>query len=50
MGSIKTVMNIKLDLRMKKAIQKLAGRQLVTMTTVIRQAVAKHLRDNSINW
>ena len=47
---MKTVMNIKFDPNMKKAIQKLADKQLVTMTTVVRQAVDKHLKDCGIDW
>jgi predicted transcriptional regulator len=50
MGSMKTVMNIKFDPKMKKAIQELADKQLVTMTTVVRQAVDKHLKEHGINW
>ena len=44
------MINIKIDPRMKKAIEELAEQQLVNMSTVIRQAVDKHLREHDIDW
>ena len=44
------MINIKIDPRMKKAIEKLAEQQLVNMSTVIRQAVDKHLQEHDIEW
>ena len=44
------MINIKIDPRMKKAIEKLAEQQLVNMSTVIRQAVDKHLQEHAMNW
>ncbi len=44
------MINIKIDPRMKKAIEKLAEQQLVNMSTVIRQAVDKHLKDHDVDW
>ena len=44
------MINIKIDPRMKKAIEKLAEQQLVNMSTVIRQAVDKHLQEHGIEW
>ena len=35
---------------MKKAIEKLADDQLVNMSTVIRQAVDKYLKEHDIDW
>ncbi|MEA1949558.1 MAG: ribbon-helix-helix domain-containing protein [Thermodesulfobacteriota bacterium] len=44
------MITIKLDPKMKKAIEQLADEQLVNMSTVIRQAVDKHLKEHDINW
>ena len=44
------MITIKLDPRMKKGIEKLADEQLVNMSTVIRQAVDKYLKEHDINW
>ena len=49
-GGMKIMITIKLDHRMKKAIEQLADEQLVNMSTVIRQAVDKHLKEHDINW
>ncbi len=44
------MITIKLDPKMKKGIEKLANEQLVTMSTVIRQAVDNHLLKHNIDW
>jgi len=44
------MITIKLDPKMKKGIEKLAEKQLVNMSTVIRQAVDKHLNEHGIDW
>jgi hypothetical protein len=44
------MITLKIDPKMKKAIEKLADHQLVNMSTVIRQAVDKHLTENGIDW
>ncbi len=49
-GSMKIMITIKLDPRMKKGIEKLADEQLVNMSTVIRQAVDKYLKEHNIDW
>ena len=48
--AMKIMITIKLDPKMKKGIEKLADKQLVNMSTVIRQAVDKHLLENDIDW
>jgi predicted transcriptional regulator len=47
---MKIMITIKLDPKMKKGIEKLADEQLVNMSTVIRQAVDKHLKEHGIEW
>jgi len=49
-GGMKIMITIKLDPRMKKGIEKLAEEQLVNMSTVIRQAVDKYLKEHDIEW
>jgi len=41
---------LKIDPKMKKGIEKLADEQLVNMSTVIRQAVDKYLKEHGIDW
>ena len=44
------MINIRIDPKMKAALEELAEIQLVSMSTVIRQACDKHLRENGIEW
>lgn len=44
------MITIKIDPKMKKGIEKLAGEQLVNTSTVIRQAVDKYLKEHGIDW
>lgn len=44
------MINFKIDPRMKKAIQKLADKQFISMSAVIKQAIEKHLQDHGIDW
>jgi predicted transcriptional regulator len=44
------LINFKIDPRMKAAIQKLAEKQFISMSAVIKQAIEKHLKDHGINW
>ncbi len=47
---MKIMITIKLDPKMKRGIEKLADEQLVNMSTVIRQAVDKYLKEHNIDW
>jgi predicted transcriptional regulator len=48
---MKSIMiTIKIDPRMKQALQKAAEKQLVSMTVLIRQLIDKHLTEHGINW
>lgn len=49
-GDMKIMITIKIDPKMKKGIEKLADEQLVNMSTVIRQAVDKYLKEYNIDW
>lgn len=42
--------SIKLDPRMKKALAKLAEQQMIPVTSVIKQAIDKHLKEHDIEW
>jgi len=44
------MINIRIDPKMKAALEELADIQLVPMSTVIRQACDKHLREHGIEW
>jgi predicted transcriptional regulator len=44
------MITIKLDPRMKEALQKAAEKQLVSMTVLIRQLIDKHLQEQGIDW
>ena len=44
------MINIKIDPKMKAAIQRLADAQFISMSAVIKQAIEKHLRDYDIDW
>jgi predicted transcriptional regulator len=42
--------SIKLDPRMKGALEKLAKEQFVPVTSLIKQAIAKYLDEQGIDW
>ncbi len=44
------MMNIKIDPRMKTAVQKLADKNFISMSAVIKQAIEKHLQEQGIDW
>ena len=44
------MINIKVDPKMRTAIKKLADRQFISMSAVIKQAIEKHLKEHGINW
>jgi predicted transcriptional regulator len=50
MEAMKIPTSIKLDPRMKKALAKLAEEQMIPVTSVIKQAIDKHLKEHSIDW
>ncbi len=44
------MINIKVDPKMKTSIQRLADKQFISMSAVIKQAIEKHLKENGIDW
>ena len=44
------MVNIKMDPRMKAAIQKAAEKQFISMSAAIKQAIEKYLDEQDINW
>ncbi len=50
MEAMKIPTSIKLDPRMKKALAKLAEEQMIPVTSVIKQAIDKHLKEHNIDW
>ena len=44
------MINIKVDSRMKTAIQKLADKQFTSMSGIIKQAIEKYLQEQGIDW
>jgi len=46
----KIMIALKMDPRMKKALQKVADKQLLTMSTLVRQLVDKHLKEHGVEW
>jgi predicted HicB family RNase H-like nuclease len=45
-----TLINIKIDPKMKSAIQKAADKQFISMSAFIKQAIEKHLQEQGIDW
>ena len=46
----KILIGVKIDPRMKKALQRVADEQLVSMSTLIRQLIDKHLKGKDVDW
>lgn len=44
------MINIKVDPRMRTAIQKLADKQFTSMSGIIKQAIEKYLVEQGIDW
>lgn len=44
------MINIKLDPRMKAAIQKVAEKQFISMSAAIKQAIEKYLKEHGVDW
>lgn len=45
-----TLITLKVDIRMKKALKKLADSQFISVSAAIKQAIEKHLNENGIVW
>jgi hypothetical protein len=46
----KAVMTLKIDPRMKKALEELADKQFISISAAVKQAIDKHLKENGIDW
>ena len=44
------VLSIKIDPRMKMALEELAEREFSPVTTIVKKAVDKYLQENGIEW
>jgi Arc/MetJ-type ribon-helix-helix transcriptional regulator len=44
------MVNVKMDSRMQQAIKKLADKQFSSMSSIIKQAIEKHLQEMGIDW
>ncbi len=44
------MVNVKMDSRMQQAIKKLADKQFSSMSSIIKQAIEKHLQEQGIDW
>ena len=44
------MINIKVDPKMKKAIQKAAEKQFISRSAFIKQAIEKQLQEQGIDW
>lgn len=42
--------SIKLDPKMKRALERLAEKQFAPVTTLIKQAIEKYLKEHGIDW
>jgi predicted transcriptional regulator len=45
-----TMINLKIDPRMKAAVQKVAEKQFISMSAAIKQAIEKYLQDQGVDW
>ena len=44
------VLSIKIDQKMKKALENLADKEFAPVTTIVKKAIDKYLRDQGIDW
>jgi len=49
-GGMSKVLSIKIDPRMKQAIEKLAEKEFSPVTTIVKKALDKYLQDHGIDW
>ena len=47
---MQVLLNLKVDPRMKAALKKLAEKQFISVSAVLKQAAEKHLADHDIDW
>lgn len=44
------MISIKLDPRMKTALEKLAKKEFSPVSAIVKKAIEKHLQENGIDW
>ncbi len=44
------MLTVKVDPRMKNAIQKVARKHFISMSAAIKQAIEKYLQEHGIDW
>lgn len=44
------IVTLKIDPRMKAALKRLADKQFISVSAVLKQAAEKHLSENGIDW
>jgi len=47
---MQTLFTLKIDTRMKAALKKLADKQFISSSAVVKQAIEKHLQEHGIDW
>jgi len=47
---MRTVLSIKIDLEMKKALEELAEEEFAPVSTIVRKAIDKYLREQGKDW
>jgi len=47
---MQTLLTLKIDSRMKAALKKLADKQFISSSAVVKQAIERHLQEHGIHW
>jgi len=49
-GGMPTVLSIKIDPKMKKALEKLAKQEFSAVSSIVKKAIDKYLQENGVDW
>ena len=44
------IINVKLDPKMHDALKRIANQEFSTISTLVKQAIDKHLKDKGVDW
>jgi predicted HicB family RNase H-like nuclease len=47
---MQTMLNLKIDPRMKAALKKVADKQFISLSAATKQALEKYLSDRGVDW
>jgi predicted transcriptional regulator len=47
---MQSILTLKVDLRMKAALKKLADKQFISVSAAVKQAIERHLEESGIDW